>query len=128
MTLGEKLNNPLNIRNVDGQNWKGQIGKKAGFCEFQTVWWGVRAAMLILKKYRKRGLVTIEQIISTWAPSSENDTEAYIKFICSKMHCKRTDEMTPRFWSRLVFWMAKIETRMHLEYSLVCNVFKSLKL
>lgn len=128
MTLGEKLNNPLNIRNVDGQNWKGQIGKKAGFCEFKHVWWGVRAAMMILSKYRKRGLVTIEQIISTWAPPSENATEAYINFICKSMDCKRTDEMTPEFWPRLVFWMAKIETGMHLEYSEVFNVFNSLKL
>lgn len=128
MTLGEKLNNPLNIRYVDGQNWIGQTGKKAGFCKFQNVWWGVRAALMILKKYRQRGLVTIEQIISTWAPPSENDTEAYIKFICTKMRCKRTDEMTPEFWPCLVVWMARMETRMLLDFGLVSNVFKSLKL
>lgn len=122
------MNNPLNIRNVDGQNWIGQIGKKDGFCEFQNVWWGIRAAMMILSKYRKRGLVTIEQIISTWAPTSENDTEAYIKFICTNMGCKRTDEMTPEFWPRLVFWMAKMETRMTLYSGLVSDVLKSLKL
>lgn len=128
MTLGEKLNNPLNIRNVDGQNWIGQIGKKAGFCEFQNVWWGVRAAMMILSKYRKRGLVTIEKIISTWAPPSENDTEAYIKYICMMMRCKRTDEMTPEFWPRLVVWMARNETRMSLNLGFVRDVLKSLKL
>lgn len=128
MTLGEKLNNPLNIRNVDGQNWIGQIGKKAGFCEFQNVWWGVRAAMMILSKYRKRGLVTIEQIISTWAPPSENDTEHYIKYICQMMRCKRTDVMTPDFWPRLVVWMAKMETNMSLNLGFARDVLKSLKL
>ena len=33
---------------------------------------------VILKNYRRYGVVSIEQIIARWAPANENDTEAYI--------------------------------------------------
>ena len=37
---------------------------------------------VILRTYfRKYGLNTIEDIVSRWAPSNENDTKAYIAFV-----------------------------------------------
>jgi hypothetical protein len=41
--------------------------------------WGLRALAVVLRTYQKKyRLNTIAQIISRWAPSSENDTKAYI--------------------------------------------------
>ena len=42
--------------------------------------WGWRAAFYLLTRtyYHKYRLYTIRMIIRRWAPSSENDTEAYI--------------------------------------------------
>ena len=77
-------NNPFNIRS--GSRWLGLSGNKNGFCEFEALEYGVRAAAyLLLKTYRKRGLVSIKQIISTFAPPSENNTARYIQFCLDGM-------------------------------------------
>ena len=44
-----------------------------------------RAAVKILRSYRKRGIVTVKDIIRTWAPPAENNTEAYVKSLLSIM-------------------------------------------
>ena len=36
-----------------------------------------------------RGENTVEKIITLWAPKSENPTEAYVRFICTKTGIKR---------------------------------------
>jgi glucokinase len=78
-TLGYRLNNPGNLRDF-GITWKGKIGAQAGFCQFDTMENGVRACArnvhTLWIKYK-----TIREIISTYAPPSENNTEAYIKAI-----------------------------------------------
>jgi hypothetical protein len=38
-----------------------------------------------LTLYAQRGINTVEGIISTWAPSSENNTGAYVNAIASKL-------------------------------------------
>ena len=50
------------------------------FCQFETLEYGWRAAFYLLTRtyYHKYRLYTIRGIISRWAPSSENDTSAYI--------------------------------------------------
>jgi hypothetical protein len=37
---------------------------------------------------------TIDDIISRWAPPSENDTDAYIDFVCDKVGLNPMDELT----------------------------------
>lgn len=91
--IGYKINNPLNIRYSSANNWKGQIGQQSGFCVFDTPEHGMRAAMVNLKSYRKNGVVTIADIISRWAPPSENNTESYIDFVCNKLGENRNTEI-----------------------------------
>ena len=91
--IGYKINNPLNIRYSAANNWKGQQGQQSGFCVFDTPENGLRAAMINLKSYRKKGVVTIADIISRWAPPTENNTEGYIDFVCNKLGANRTDEV-----------------------------------
>jgi hypothetical protein len=80
---GVSNNNPLNIEHNPRNPWQGLAvppsdGRFARFVEPQ---WGIRAAILILRKYQQRGLTTLRQQISTWAPAHENNVENYIGFI-----------------------------------------------
>ena len=83
---GIKNNNPLNIEHNPANPWQGldeppSDGRFARFIEPQ---WGIRAALLILRKYQSRGIVTLRQMISTWAPAHENNVDNYIGFVCRK--------------------------------------------
>lgn len=79
---GIRNNNPGNIRH--GDKWKGmkQNQTDKSFIQFSMPEYGIRAIAIILKNYQSRyGLDTIKKIISRWAPSSENDTESYIRTV-----------------------------------------------
>ncbi|MGG5961852.1 structural protein [Salmonella enterica] len=78
---GIRNNNPGNIR--WGDDWKGLVPKSQrtdkDFCQFLTPEYGIRAMIVILRNYqRKHGLNTISEIINRWAPTNENNTQAYI--------------------------------------------------
>lgn len=77
---GIRNNNPLNIR--IGNNWLGEVAYPTDsvFEQFREMKWGVRAAFIILRNYMERyHLRTIPEIVTRWAPKSENDTLNYIK-------------------------------------------------
>ena len=76
--LGLRNNNPLNIRFSPKSNWVGQTGSNKGFCVFDTLEHGFRAALKLLNNYIRQGYDTIPKIIARWAPESENNTKAYI--------------------------------------------------
>lgn len=89
MTRGERNNNPGNIREyANDPHW---IGERAtdddtAFEEFDTPEAGIRALAKVLLSYqRKHGLRTVQQIISRWAPSNENNTLAYIDAVAKSM-------------------------------------------
>ena len=84
-TRGYINRNPLNIRYSERNKWVGQIGHDSGgFCKFSAFIYGIRAAVLIIKKYIERGDNTIPKIISKWAPETENLTTKYIQFVMQK--------------------------------------------
>lgn len=87
MTRGIRNNNPGNIRH--GIDWDGldkDQSKDEEFSQFSTPEYGIRAMFKILKTYNdKYNLNTIEGIINRWAPPIENNTEAYINFVSSKV-------------------------------------------
>lgn len=80
---GVRNRSPGNIR--AGVGFKGEIGADAdGYARFDTDHNGIRAIGVdLLTKYR-RGLVSVRAIVSVYAPSSENDTEAYIRAVCNE--------------------------------------------
>lgn len=62
------------------------------FEQFISMRYGLRAAFCILRRYIKHyHRIRIGQIIRSWAPASENDTEKYVNFVCKKMKC--SDDM-----------------------------------
>ena len=80
---GIRNHNPLNIRRTAKDQWKGLAAQQndRAFCQFKSLEYGWRAAFYLLTRtyYHKYRLYTIRGIISRWAPSSENDTSAYIQ-------------------------------------------------
>jgi hypothetical protein len=78
---GIRNNNPGNIRGNDAYSWQGEIDRdNDNFVVFDTPENGLRALARILKTYREKyGLNTIDGILHRYAPTEENDTEAYIK-------------------------------------------------
>lgn len=80
-------NNPLNIRYSPLNKWIGLCGHRNGFCEFETLDYGVRAAcILLMRSYRKKGVKTYSEIINRFAPSSENPTSKYLDFVLNFVH------------------------------------------
>ena len=81
LSRGIRNNNPLNIRRSKDQ-WKGlaEAQTDRAFVQFKSLEYGWRAAFYLLTRtyYHKYRLYTIRTIIRRWAPSNENDTNAYI--------------------------------------------------
>ena len=121
MTLGERNNNPLNIRKVPGTHWRGEVSSPLGevgrgaFVRFSSLAYGLRAAFCILRTYRdKYKLVCIEDIITRWAPPTENDTRRYICDCCKLTGFGGKERLTEKEWPALVGAMARIECGMKL--------------
>ena len=110
-------NNPLNIRRSKDK-WQGLDAKQSdsSFFKFESMEMGWRAAFVILTKtyYHKYRLFTIRKVIKRWAPSNENDTEAYIKKV-SDLTGIDSDEplgipsLYPSRWMALGLAMAIVE-------------------
>jgi len=99
---GIRNNNPLNIR-VSGDNWQGSNGDDGEFVTFETPEKGIRAAARILKNYRdKYGLKSVGQIITRWAPPSENNTASYIKNVAKKVGVSASDDLLDYEYQSLI--------------------------
>ena len=91
---GIRNKNPGNIKL--GTAWDGLAAEQTDptFCIFDEAVMGIRALMRILLVYRfSHKKYTIEDIITRWAPPSENDTDAYIKFVCERMNFNPMDQL-----------------------------------
>lgn len=124
ISRGIKNNNPLNIRL--GSPWKGlcKEQKDKAFCQFQRMEWGLRAAFCLLHTYaEKHRLSSIKDIISRWAPPSENDTTAYVRQVCLLTGFGGNQRLTEAQWPRLVKAMAKIESGAELTDELLEKAF-----
>ncbi len=74
--VGIRNNNPGNLR-----SW-GSVPQRGGFAAFETPEAGLAAMIRNLQTQQsKHGLNTIQGIVSKWAPSSENDTDGYVKSV-----------------------------------------------
>ena len=84
---GIRNNNPLNIRH-SADLWQGarRVQTDKSFVQFESMAYGYRAAWKTLESYWKhfksvRQPFTVRNIISRWAPPTENDTEAYVRTV-----------------------------------------------
>lgn len=90
MNRGLRNNNPGNIRT--GQQFRGEIGADPdGYVIFGTAFDGIRAIGYDLVSKMRRAVDTIAEIITVYAPPSENDTKAYIADVCRRTGFKDDD-------------------------------------
>jgi len=91
---GLRNNNPGNIDYNHRNDWQGQLPADPAidkrFARFDTPENGIRALAKLLINYRGKdgmpgiglkGIDTVRETINRWAPSVENDTEAYVKAV-----------------------------------------------
>ena len=88
ISRGLQNNNPGNIRR-GGFRYKGEkaVSEDAEFRQFESIEWGYRAMFALLHTYKvKHGCRTLRQMISRYAPPSENNTEYYISRVVYATH------------------------------------------
>lgn len=99
---GVRNRNPGNIDYNPRNDWQGQIGKEPGgrFSIIDTPENGIRALGKLLIAYRGkdgmpgvggRGIDTVLETINRWAPSNENDTQAYASAVAKRLGVRTTD-------------------------------------
>lgn len=96
---GIRNNNPGNIRH--GANWLGlnPNGRNidSGFCVFTAPVYGIRALAKVLVNYKRiYGLNTVRQIVNRYAPPNENQTTAYMDFICAMLSSEYSSLSIPK--------------------------------
>lgn len=108
---GLRNNNPLNIR-LSKEKWQGLRLKQTdkSFFQFTSMAYGYRAAIktmqtYIISKYDtdKDGISNeLEDIIMRWAPSHENNTEAYIATVCKNSGVGRKEVIGKNDKARII--------------------------
>ncbi|MBH3456747.1 structural protein P5 [Pseudomonas monteilii] len=102
---GVRNNNPGNIDFNPRNAWQGQLGIEEGvakprFARFDQAENGIRALGKLVINYRgkdglpgvgEKGIDTVLETISRWAPSSENDTQAYAAAVAKRIGVRPTD-------------------------------------
>lgn len=81
LARGIRNNNPLNIIHSKA-TWQGQSPTQTdpNFVQFQSLEYGIRAAVLLLRAYKRRGIVTLAGIVKRWCP--DETAESYIRNVC----------------------------------------------
>ncbi len=102
---GVRNNNPGNIDFNPRNDWVGQLGLEQGvakprFARFDEPENGIRALAKLLINYRGKdgmpgvggkGIDTVLETINRWAPSNENDTQAYAGAVAKRLDVRTTD-------------------------------------
>ena len=124
LPLGIRQKNHLNIRRSDKNHWQGEQFRNVNdkFCTFEDELFGYRAALKIIAvTYRKRGILQLSGVISTWAPRSENNTSMYFAYVLARlierMGIQKVDDFfMPEpcmafkdFYVSLIHYMAMVE-------------------
>lgn len=110
MSRGLRNCNPGNIR-LSGVRYKGEVrpSRDEAFRQFETLAWGYRAIFVLLHTYRIRhGLRTVSEMISRWAPPSENRTQAYIRGVCQRTGLRPASEIDTRDRATMIPFAAAI--------------------
>jgi len=108
---GYRNRNPGNIRENErvDYDWEGEavIDHDEDFEVFTDHRFGIRAMARILTNYARRGVTTVEEIITTWAPPRangkfENDTAAYIRSVSQRSGLAPQETVTPQHYPALI--------------------------
>lgn len=121
---GIQNNNPGNIDYNPRNDWQGQLGleedtPRPRFARFDSPENGIRAlAKLLINYCGKDGMVgvgatgidTVREVISRWAPDTENDTEAYIGAVTRALSIQPNEHIDVKSASTLMRLVTAIIT------------------
>ncbi len=82
---GLRNNNPGNIEYGPFAKSMGATGSDGRFAIFPTPAAGLQALSALLRGYGKKGFNTLKSAINRYAPSSENNTPAYVKAMANEL-------------------------------------------
>ncbi len=112
MSRGLRNNNPGNIRNSGSQRrYRGEKSPSTDpeFRQFIALKWGYRAIFVVLYTYAVRHqLHTPRGWIERWAPPCENNTEAYIEFVCHTADVDPDEPLSPLDPKRMIPFAAAL--------------------
>lgn len=121
---GIRNNNPMNIIKTKNARWIGLSADQPDgtFLKFEEMVYGYRAGIIIITKtYYNRGWSNIDSIITHYAPSTENNTEAYIRGVVKRLRERgypgisrhsllpRPSVTTAKLWIEIVIAIHNIE-------------------
>lgn len=101
---GIRNNNPGNLRKNNEDKWQGlsDVQDDEAFFRFKDPVYGTRALARTLIAYQdKNNLHTITQFIGRWAPSTENNTTAYVSDVADSMGINPTSKLDMHKFSDL---------------------------
>lgn len=116
-TLAYKNKNPLNIKSMGKQKWRGQVGTdEFGHAIFSSWEHGLRAAGFTLKAYaRWHGVDTITGLVDRFCEAKGKIRDKYISFICTKLKVKPDEKIDfVKRMPELLRVMARFESGMDL--------------
>ncbi|MBO5984887.1 MAG: structural protein P5 [Rikenellaceae bacterium] len=133
MSRGIANCNPGNIRR-SRVRYKGECHPSTdeSFKQFESMEWGYRAMFILLDTYRVRyGLRSLKEMITRYAPPSENHTALYIDAVCDMTGIRpdeRIDTRSRRVMVPIVAAMSRIENgcaarRAEVEYGFTLTGF-----
>lgn len=91
---GIRNNNPFNVK-MTATVWLGEVDRNTDgvFEQIDTPEHGLRIGMKLLKNYHiKHGINTIAKLVNRFAPSMENDVDAYCTALEQAVGYKRDEE------------------------------------
>jgi|GEM_PF-89781 len=111
-----------NLGNIRTSNidWQGKTTPFKGFESFSSPELGARAMYKNLSSYaNSTPSMTLAGAISKWAPRSENDTDAYIKFVAEKAGIDKETLLSdvlkdPQTAAAMMYWMGTMEHGQNL--------------
>lgn len=90
VTRGIRNNNPGNIQINERNNWDSKVpvsqNTDGRFEQFTSYAYGVRALIILIRNYIRGGRDTVRKIAEVYAPSQENDTIAYSRFLAGRLN------------------------------------------
>ena len=121
------INNPMNIRRSSSK-WLGQTGSRKGFCCFENEKYCFRAAMYLVYTYRVRyHCDRLCDIISRYAPPSENLTYRYIQIVVERSKLPSSCDIDTKVeLFRLIKAMAFVESNIFVDDTTLLDAFNLL--
>lgn len=137
VSRGIRNNNPFNIKK-SSNSWQGKVYKPSSkygldpvFEVFKELDFGLRAGFCLLRNaYLFKGYDTPRKIISRFAPSSENNVERYLAFVCEDCPITPDEKISVNSLSfyHLCRKMLLFESGYELSYQHYIDVIKKFRL